>query len=55
MKAPELANLTALIGRVDDLLKQYYRETSPERIAALQTELTEATEKLKRIALSLQN
>jgi hypothetical protein len=55
MNARELADLTALIERVDDLLKQYYGETSPERIAALQAELTEATETLKRIALSLQN
>lgn len=55
MDARDWADLTALIERIDDLLKQYYQETSPERIAALQAELTEATEKLKRVALSLQN
>ena len=55
MNARELAELTALIERIDDLLKQYYKETSLERIAALQAELTEATGKLKRVALSLQN
>ncbi len=53
MNARELAELTALIERIDDLLKQYDKETSLERIAALQAELTEATGKLKRVALSL--
>ena len=55
MNARELAELTALIESIDDLLKQYYKETSLERIAALQAELTEATGRLKRVALSLQN
>jgi hypothetical protein len=55
MNARELAELTALIERIDDLLKLYYKETSRERIAALQAELTGATERLKRAALSFQN
>ena len=55
MNAKDWGDLTALIERIDELLKQYYKETWPERIATLQVELTEATEKLKRVALSLQN
>lgn len=55
MNARDWSELTALIERIDDLLKEYFRETSPERIAALQVEITEATDKLKRLALSFQN
>lgn len=55
MNARDWAELNALIERIDDLLKQYYQETSPDQITALQAQLTEATEKLKRVALSLQN
>jgi 5-carboxymethyl-2-hydroxymuconate isomerase len=55
MNARDWAELNALIERIDDLLKEYFRETSAERIVALQAEITEATDKLKRTALSLQN
>jgi ElaB/YqjD/DUF883 family membrane-anchored ribosome-binding protein len=55
MNAQEMADLAALVDRIDNLLKQFVAETSPERLSVLRAEVTEATDKLKRAALRFQN
>ena len=55
MNAREMAELAFLIERIDELLNQFVKETSPEPLSVLRAALVEATDKLKRIALSFQN
>ena len=55
MNTRDIAELTALLDRINELIEQLVEETSPERTALLRAEINEATEKLKRMAFSFQN
>ncbi len=55
MNAREAADVVALLDRIDELLRGFIRTQSEERQAAIKAELEEATDRLKRIALSFQN
>jgi hypothetical protein len=55
MNKREMADLVELVERIDRLIHEYMQPSTVEHEAALTAELEEATDKLKRIALSLQN
>jgi hypothetical protein len=55
MNTRDIAELTALIDHINELVEQLVKETSPERAALLGAEINEASEKLKRMAFSFQN
>jgi hypothetical protein len=55
MNRRDMIHLPELVGRIDRLLKEYLIASNPDNLAILETEITAATEKLKRIAASLTN
>jgi len=55
MNKREMADLVELVERIDRLIHEYMQASTVGHETALRAELEEATDKLKRIALSLQN
>jgi hypothetical protein len=55
MNAREAADVVALLDRNNELLQEFMKAQSGERLAAIKAELEEATDRLQRIALSFQN
>ena len=50
-----MVDLGELLERIDRLLKEYMKASTPERLAFLEAEITAAKEKLQRIAASFVN
>ena len=55
MNRRDMVDLGELLERIDRLLKEYMKASTPERLAFLEAEITAAKEKLQRIAASLVN
>ncbi len=55
MNKHQMGDLAELVERIDRLIHEYMQPSTVEHEAALKAELEEATDKLKRIALSFQN
>ena len=55
MNEREIIELRELLERIDQLLKEYLKAATPERLAFLEAEITAAKEKLQQIAASLMN
>jgi hypothetical protein len=53
MNRRDMIDLRELVERIDRLLKEYLKASNPEQLAILEAEITAATEKLKRTAVSL--
>ncbi len=55
MNKREMADMVELVEKIDRLIHEYMQPSAVEHEALLRAELEEATDKLKRIALSFQN
>jgi hypothetical protein len=55
MNKRDMIELRELLVRIDRLLKEYLRASTPERLAFLEAEITAAKEKLQRVAASFIN
>ena len=55
MNKREMADMVELVEKIDRLIHEYMQPSTAEHEAILRAELEEATDKLKRIALSFQN
>ena len=55
MNQRELTDLTELLERIDQLINEYMRASTPEYLAFLEAEITAAKEKLQRVAASFSN
>jgi len=55
MNRRDMLDLGELLERIDQLINEYMRASTPERLAFLEAEITAAKEKLQRIAASFRN
>jgi hypothetical protein len=55
MNRRDMIDLRELLERIDQLIKEYLKASTPERLAFLEAEITAAKEKLQRIAASFIN
>jgi hypothetical protein len=55
MNRRDLIEIRELLERIDRLLGEYVKASTPERLAFLQAEIAAAKEKLERIAASFIN
>jgi hypothetical protein len=55
MNRRDLIQIRELLERIDRLLAEYVRASTPERLAFLEAEIATAKEKLDRIAASFNN
>jgi hypothetical protein len=55
MNQRDMLDFAELLERIDRLIGEYMKASTPERLAFLETEITTAKEKLQRIAVSFVN